>query len=117
MNECFYVIMAMWNNEASYRGIFKVDHATNAIQYVKSVKMNVSPTIANRSDNIIVTLGEDSDAKEIRVINTQGQTIKTIPVKEGQKTITFSAQGMSQGLNIINAPEKGENNTQKIMVK
>ena len=117
MNECFYVIMSIWNNEGSYRGIFKVDHTTNAIQYVKSVKMNVSPTIANRSDNITVTLGEDSDAKEIRVINAQGQTIKSIPVTEGQKTITFSAQGMSQGLNIINAPEKGENNTQKIMVK
>ena len=79
--------------------------------------MNVSPTIANRSDNITVTLGADSDAKEIRVINAQGQTIKTIPVTEGQKTVTFSAQGMSQGVNIINAPEKGENNTQKIMVK
>ena len=117
MNECFYVIMGIWNDEGSYKGIFKVDRTTNAVQYVKSVKMNVSPTIANRSDNITVTLGADSDAKEIRVINAQGQTIKTIPVTEGQKTVTFSAQGMSQGVNIINAPEKGENNTQKIMVK
>ena len=96
---------------------YRIDKSTSSIKLVKETKFKVNPTIADRSDVITVELDDNHQVREMSVVNAAGQVVKRVPVAPGQKYVSFSAQGMSQGLNIINAPEKGENNTQKIMVK
>jgi len=118
MNGHYYLLISMGSDEAGWSyGFYKIDHETSLVQYVKSLGMTVSPAIANKSELITVTLGKDSNAKEIRVVNAQGQTIKNIPIKEGQNTVTFSAQGLSRGLNIINAPDGKGIESSKIIIK
>ena len=113
------ITKVIYNNDNKERVccFYRIDKSTSSIKLVKETKFKVNPTIADRSDVITVELDDNHQVREMSVINAAGQVVKRVPVAPGQKHVTFSAHGMSQGLNIINAPEKGENNTQKIMVK
>ena len=79
--------------------------------------MMVSPTIAHRTEQITVTLDEKNDTHEIFVVNSAGQIVKRVPVAAGQKTVSFSAQSLSQGLNIVNTTDKPTANSCKIIIK
>lgn len=97
--------------------IFEINRETSSIKQVAKLKgMRVSPTIAEQTDNITVELGEGSNAKEI-VVNGNGQVVKQIPVKNGERQITINAGSLNRGLNILNARGAKGNNNCKIIVK
>ena len=70
----------------------------------------------NLDDNITVELGESNTAKEIEIINASGQLVKRIPIAKGQKSVTFGAQGITRGLNMVRA-SGDKNNVTKIIIK
>ena len=79
--------------------------------------MRVSPTMAHRSDMITVELeGDSNKARQIRVVNAAGQTVKRVTVPAGQRSIQINAADLSQGLNVINV-EGEKMNTCKILVR
>lgn len=51
--------------------------------------------MADRSEDITVEFGENGNAKEITVTDAAGRMVKRIPVKAGEKRVTFSATGLS----------------------
>ena len=107
-------------NGKSCTVFYSIDRSgTNQIKKVKAApaRMMVAPTIASQSEQITVALGENCNAHEIVVTNTSGQIVKRIPVASGQKTVSFPAQGLSRGLNVINASGNETPNSSKIIVK
>lgn len=97
--------------------IFALDKETNSIRKVaKHVGMNVRPAIADRCEPITVELGDDS-VNEIIVSNAAGQIVKRVPVSAGQRQVSFSSQGLSRGLNVINANGKNGKSNCKVIVK
>lgn len=105
------------DNRDGFYYFYRIDKSTSSIKKVKEYKFKVDPSIADKSDMITVELDDNHQVREMSVVKAAGQVVKRVPVTPGQKHVTFSAQGMSQGVNIINAPENGGNNTQKILVK
>lgn len=110
--------VALWHSNEDARVFFEINRETSSIKQVAKLKgMRVSPTIAEQTDNITVELSEGSNAKEIVVVNGNGQVVKQIPVKNGERQITINAGRLNRGLNILNARGAKGNNNCKIIVK
>lgn len=97
--------------------LYSIDHQTQSIQRVAELPFNVFPTIADRSQEIIIELGEDNNASEISVIDANGRVINAIPVQPGQRVIRVPASKMGRGLNLLNARSNRGQATRKIVVK
>lgn len=95
---------------------YRINKNASSVEKVAVMPMYVNPTIATQSDNITVELGESNTAKEIEIINASGQLVKRIPIAEGQKSVTFGAQGITRGLNMVRA-SGDKNNVTKIIIK
>lgn len=81
-----------------------------------SLPFNVFPSLVRRGEDVTIDLG-NSDAKEIRVINSLGQTVKTVPIRNGESKVKVNTGNLDEGMNIINARgEKAEGNS-KIIVR
>ncbi|MBR0038195.1 MAG: hypothetical protein IJP70_11240 [Bacteroidales bacterium] len=106
------------SNDKGKTIIYEIDKQSNAIKKVAThTGMKVHPTVANPSEPITIELGEDTDIHEIHVVNAAGQTVKRIPVNEGQRQVVIKSQGLSQGMNIINATGPQQKYNSKIFVK
>lgn len=121
INDIFYLAIkaSVPKGDDSYERIvlyYRIDKSTSSIQLVAKLPLNVSPTIASQSDIITVELGENSNAKEIEIINASGQLVKRVPVTPGQKSVSFNAQGITRGVNMVHAPGEN-NNATKIIIK
>lgn len=105
------------NNGGNYCAFYKLDKSTTNIKHVARMPLTVSPTIANQSETITVELEDNHRVREITIVNAAGQVIKNIPVSPEQRIVNFSAQDLNHGLNIVNAPSGGNNNSFKIIIK
>ncbi|MBR1850251.1 MAG: T9SS type A sorting domain-containing protein [Bacteroidales bacterium] len=76
--------------------------------------LSVFPTLVGRGNDITVEFGEGSNASQINVVNSLGQTVKTVPVQQGQRSVKVSTSNLSQGAHFITT--RG-NQTQKIIVR
>lgn len=115
-----YLAFDGYMNDKSCTVFYRIDRdGTNMIRKVNAApaRMMVSPTIANRTEQITVTLDEKNNAHEIIVVDSAGKIVKRVPIAAGQKTVSFPAQGLSQGLNIVNATDKATVNSCKIIIK
>lgn len=118
VNEKVYLIFDSYKDDKSSIDLFKVDKQTNSITRVGAMEgMRVRPAVAECSQDIIVELTEGSNAKEIVVVNANGQTVKRIPVAAGQKLVKFNAGSIGKGMNIVNARGLKSNNSKKVIVK
>ncbi len=95
--------------------VFLIDKKTNNIKQVNTLpSMKISPSVADRDAQVTVEL--EDDAAEIQVLNAAGQTVKRIPVSDGQRHIVFNARGLNKGVNMVRA--KGRNSvSRKFIVK
>ena len=115
-----YLAFEGYMNDKRCTVFYAIDrNGTNKIKKVNAApaRMMVSPTIAHRTEQITVTLDEKNDTHEIFVVNSAGQIVKRVPVAAGQKTVSFPAQSLSQGLNIVNTTDKSTANSCKIIIK
>lgn len=97
--------------------IYRVDQNTGLTKVDTQLPISVFPTIADRSEQITVELGEGTNAKEITVVNSLGQVVKRVPVEEGQREITIPASDLGTGLNVVNTRSEQGQGSCKIIVK
>lgn len=97
--------------------VYSFDDISTGAKLVSMTKgPRVSPTIANRSEMITVELeGENSQGREVSVVNAAGQTVMKTMIPAGQKSTQINASALSQGLNLLNV--KGEQGATKIIIK
>lgn len=97
--------------------VYSIDDISTGAKLVAMTKgPRVSPTIANRSEMITVELeGENSQGREVSVVNAAGQTVMKTMIPAGQKSTQINASTLSQGLNVLNV--KGEQGATKIIIK
>ena len=79
--------------------------------------MTVHPTLANRGQQITVQLGEGSNAQQVSVINSNGQTIQQIPVEPGQHEVRINTSNLNTGMHFLNALGHDNQTTSKIIIK
>lgn len=105
IGEKTYLAFDGQKNGKSQTMFYLINRKTADIKKVKMApaRLTAFPTVANHSENITVELDKDSKAHEITIINSMGQLTKRIPLLKGQKRVTFPAQGLASGLNIIHA--------------
>ncbi|MBE6070322.1 MAG: T9SS type A sorting domain-containing protein [Prevotella sp.] len=112
--------MVFFQNEKStgksFYAYYRINKIASSVEKVAIMPMQVNPMVASQSDNITVELGESNTAKEIEIINASGQLVKRIPIAKGQKSVTFGAQGITRGLNMVRA-SGDKNNVTKIIIK
>ncbi len=103
-------------NDENYAVFFLIDKKANSIKQVNMLpSMKVRPSVADRDQQVTVDL--EGDAREIQVVNAAGQTIKRIPVGEGQRQVVFNTRGLNSGVNMVHARGKGKDVTRKFIIK
>ena len=119
-DKCYLVFEGYVKAEDGSRDVslvYSLDRTSNAIQKVAMhMGPKVSPTVADRSETITVELGE-TNAREIQVVNAAGKTMLRLPVRNGQKQVSFSARNLSRGVNVVNVVGDKNSNQTKIIVK
>lgn len=113
----FYLICWTRNGTEGGYGFYRIEKGNSSIQHIFTIPIKVLPTVASPSDMITVEFGDNPNVHEITVVNAAGQTVKQVPVENGQRSVSFSAQSLGRGLNILNAPSDGKNNACKIIIK
>lgn len=113
-----YLVFRLYVENSSYMTlVYSFDDISTGAKLVSMTKgPRVSPTIANRSEMITVELeGENSQGREVSVVNVAGQTVMKTMIPAGQKSTQINASALSQGLNLLNV--KGEQGATKIIIK
>lgn len=96
---------------------YRIDRQTQKIEQVASVPFSVRPTVMERGQEIIVELDENTNAREIDVVNTLGQTVKRVPLAAGQREVRINSAELGSGMNFINTRTPEGQGTVKIIVK
>ncbi len=97
--------------------LYLISQGQGLTEVKTDLPISVFPSIANRSQQITVELGEGNNAKEVTVVNGLGQVIKRVPVEEGQRQITIPAQELNSGLNVVNTRTEHGRGSCKIIVR
>ena len=79
--------------------------------------MSVFPTLVNRGSDITVDLGDNSDARQIRVVDQSGRVVKTVPVEAGQRQVKVSTADVNPGVSFINALCGRQQSSYKVVVR
>ena len=99
--------------------LYLIDHEANSVKRMEADlgRVLVHPRVVDRSEMITVELGDGCNAKEIQVVNSVGQTVKRVPVEQGQKQVSFPVEGMNRGMNIVNVMGQKASKGYKVIVK
>lgn len=100
-----------WFENADYYRWYEICKETNSVNFVRETRgsMNIRPTIANRDEQITITLDDDNNvARELIITGVNGQLVerRTIPV--GERTIQMNAAMMRSGMYNFTLQKKGE---------
>ena len=97
--------------------LYLISQGQGLTEVKTDLPISVFPSIANRSQQITVELGEGNNAKEVMVVNGLGQVIKRVPVQAGQRQIIIPAQELNNGLNVVNTRTEHGQGSCKIIVR
>ncbi|MBQ9312685.1 MAG: hypothetical protein IJ213_06520 [Bacteroidales bacterium] len=126
MNGNYYIVFTekVMDNvveEFEYKTVvYKIerDNNTQSISRVDvDMPLFIRPTLADRSEQIIIDFGENTDAKEVSIVSANGQILKRILVRQGEKQITIPANELNRGTNIISARSQNKKGAKKVIVK
>lgn len=115
-NNIFLVLNEEINGQRKYV-VYRIDQATGLTKVDVELPISAFPTVADRSQQITVELGEGTNAKEITVVNSLGQVVKRVPLEEGQRVITIPASALGSGLNVVNTRTEQGQGSCKIIVR
>lgn len=102
------------NSEYEYSiAWYRINRQTSTVTLVEEMPVSVHPTLVRRGGDVTVELGEGASAHEISVVNGLGQTVKRIPVAEGQREVHINTGDLGSGVNFIGS----KRGTTKIVVK
>lgn len=101
---------------------YEINKNTNSIQKVREVKgsMRVTPTVANRNEEITISINDDNCnvARELIITGVNGKLIERRTIPAGENTFKVNAAMMRSGMYNFTLQKKGEfvdNN--KVIVK
>ena len=105
------------NIRQEFEVYYRIDTKANSIKRVTAVPgmIKVHPSVAGRNEQVTVEL--DGNASEIQVVNAAGQTVKRIPVSEGQRQVNFNTRGLGSGVNVVRATGRDAQTSRKFIVK
>ena len=113
----FYLLLGQREGENTDILIYRIDQTLGLTKVDVNLPFSVFPTLADRSQQIIVELGEGNNAKEITVVNSLGQVVKRVLIEDGQREVTIPAHELGDGLNVINTRTVQGNGSCKIIVQ
>ena len=117
IDDVYYLLLTQRNETERKAQIYRIDQTTGITKVDVELPIFVFPTMADRSQQITVELGEGNNAKEITVVNSSGQVVKRVPMEEGQREITISARELGTGLNVVNTRTEQGSGSCKIIVR
>lgn len=119
MDEIFYLGLPeySYSQDRQQMLIYRINQTTGLTKVNVDLPISVFPSLANRSQQITVELGEGNNAKEITVINNLGQVVKRVIVDDGQREVTIPARELGSGLNVVNTRTEQGQGSCKIIVQ
>ena len=111
-----YLLVECWNNSSDYEVTRFYEIKKNAsgasIEKVREMRgsMNIRPTVANRDEEITITLSDESSnvARELVVTGVNGQLVERRGIPAGENTVKVSAAMMRSGMYNFTLQKKGE---------
>ena len=92
--------------------IYEINKNTNSIQKVREVKgsMRVTPTVANRNEEITISINDDNCnvARELIITGVNGKLIERRTIPAGENTFKVNAAMMRSGMYNFTLQKKGE---------
>ena len=103
---------AFWFEEADYYRWYEICKETNSVNFVRETRgsMNIRPTVANRDEQITITLNDENSnaARELIITGVNGQLVDRRDIPAGENTVTVSAAMMRSGMYNFTLQKKGE---------
>ena len=100
-----------YENYTGYRW-YEICKKTNSINFVRETRgrMNIRPTVANRDEQITITLNDENSntARELIITGVNGQLVDRRDIPAGESTVTVSAAMMRSGMYNFTLQKKGE---------
>ena len=91
-----------WTNEVLRFYEIKKDASGTSIEKVREMhgSMNIRPTVANRDEQITITLNDENSntARELIITGVNGQLVSRRDIPAGENTVTVSAAMMRSGM-------------------
>jgi len=109
-----YLLVDYYSYSSDYEvtRFYEINKGTTGIQKVREMRgsMNIRPTIANRDEQITITLDDDSKsvARELIVTGVNGQLVERRTIPAGENTIQVNAAMMRSGMYNFTLQKKGE---------
>ena len=97
--------------------MYLIDRSQGITKVESDSPLKAFPTLLTRDEDITVELEEGTFVHEITVVNSLGQEVKRIPIENDQRTVIIPANGLSHGLNILNARGNRGHSSCKVIVK
>ena len=97
--------------------MYLIDRSQGITKVESDSPLKAFPTLLTRDEDITVELEEGTFVREITVVNSLGQEVKRIPIENDQRTVIIPANGLSHGLNILNARGNRGHSSCKVIVK
>lgn len=125
MNNYYLVVPATNENAQDEMDQFKVfvysitpGGGVQSINMVsEELPINIFPTMVNHGNDITVDLGDNSNARQIQVIDQTGRVVKTMPVQAGQRQVKVNTGNINPGVNFINALCGKQSSSYKVVVR
>ena len=111
------------NEEDSYYShFFEIKKSANGtnIEKVRDIKgsMRVRPTVADRNEEITITLDDNNTARELIITSVNGKIVERRNIPAGENTVKVNAAMMRSGMYNFTLQKKGEIvDNSKVIVK
>ena len=100
-----------WSTDEVTR-FYEIKKDGTGIQKVREMRgsMNIRPTIANRDEQITITLNDDNNsvARELIITGVNGQLVERRTIPAGENSVKVSAAMMRSGMYNFTLQKKGE---------
>ena len=101
-----------WFYRYSFYRWYEICKETNSVNFVRETRgsMNIRPTVANRDEQITITLNDENSnaARELIITGVNGQLVDRRDIPAGENTVTVSAAMMRSGMYNFTLQKKGE---------
>lgn len=111
-----YLLVESYSNSSDYEVTrfyeIKKNASGTSIEKVREMRgsMNIRPTVANRDEEITITLNDENSnaARELIITGVNGQLVDRRDIPAGENTVTVSAAMMRSGMYNFTLQKKGE---------
>ena len=101
-----------WVSDYEFHRWYEICKETTSVNFVREMRgsMNIRPTVANRDEQITITLNDENSntARELIITGVNGQLVDRRDIPAGENTVTVSAAMMRSGMYNFTLQKKGE---------